>query len=590
MTLLHKIRIAGVLLVALGLIGAPAARALEDATAFGFNNMRAAGTRPLLVVLLQDSTLGNLAHDAAFYDRLVFGPVAGGDPGAASVLAYFAEVSNGNFIWTRAGVVGPLSMDLSRATGGTLRSIGVQAAGEAGGFDYSRLDRNRNGTVAADELGVLVISNRGGAQTGFHTVNVRGMTVSVEVTDSGDRPDLMTTCHELTHQLGAIDLYGRWNKNPPGQPPASDCLNAGITLMSCTGGTFDGRQSVHLDAWHKMQLGWARPQVRDLRAGGTASLVAQQIPPIRAPGDKGPLLLYDPARGTREFFLLEYRTRTRGGYDANVASTGLAIWHVVQDGNKQPILIPSADDPNAKVYALFNRGAPNWVRAGSTLYNASHGVIRMRWLDGSDSGIRLEVGASSNDGTLLPVKWSPGPGVFLYTGTPGAWTRLGDPAGSLYAGGDRLFATDIRTGDIYQWNRAPDAWVLAGGRPGSIYAGGDRLYATDLTTGDIYQYNGTPGSWTKVGGPGQMFAVGRGRLYGLSSAGVFRYTGTPNQWEKIGGPAGTIYAGGEKLYATDIRTGDIYQWNGTVGSWTKVGGPGKAFVVDGQGRLYGLSP
>jgi len=163
MNLLHKIRIVGALLVALGLTGAPAARALEDATAFGFNNMRAAGTRPLLVILVQDPGMPRLAHDASYYDRLIFGPLGGGRPEDRSVIGYYAEVSNGNFLWTRAGVVGPLSMDLSRATGGTLRSIGVQAAGEAGGFDYSRLDRNRNGTVAADELGVLVISNRGGA-------------------------------------------------------------------------------------------------------------------------------------------------------------------------------------------------------------------------------------------------------------------------------------------------------------------------------------------------------------------------------------------------------------------------------------------
>jgi hypothetical protein len=44
--------------------------------------------------------------------------------------------------------------------------------------------------------------------------------------------------------------------------------------------------------------------------------------------------------------MLEYRTRTspRGpGYDANVADTGLALWHVQQNINHQPNLVPRID-------------------------------------------------------------------------------------------------------------------------------------------------------------------------------------------------------------------------------------------------------
>jgi M6 family metalloprotease-like protein len=457
MNLLHRSRAVGVLLVALALMGAPAAHALEDATAFGFNSMRTVGMRPLLVVLLRDTTMpGGLAHDPTYYDRLVFGPLSGGAVATPNVFAYFAENSNGHFIWTRAGVVGPLSMNLSTASDDTIRRLGVQAAGDSGGVDYGRFDRNEDGKVTADELGVLVISNRGDAQTAFHTMSVRGKSVSVGASSLGHRQNLMTLCHELAHQLGALDLYGRWGL---------DCLNTGLTLMGCTGGAADGLESFHLDAWHKVQLGWARPQVRDLRAGGSSSLVAQQIPTIRAPADKGPLLLYDSTRGTREFFLLEHRSRTAGGgrSDANVASTGLAIWHVVQDGNKRPILVPHANAPNAQVFGVFNRGAPNWVWAGTTLYTSNTSPALMRWLDGSDTFAELRVGAPSSDGALLPVSWTSRPLADLYWHPWAALNggyALGRPAVGTNADGRlEVFIRGLDNALWQIWQVAPNgAW------------------------------------------------------------------------------------------------------------------------------------
>lgn len=70
-------------------------------------------------------------------------------------------------------------------------------------------------------------------------------------------------------------------------------------------------------------------------------------------------------------------------------------------------------------------------------------------------------------------------------------------------------------------------------------------------------------------------------------------------WTKISGPTGLIVAGYDKqratraIYATDLDTGDIFQFEGKAGAswnWFKIGGPGQAFVLDGQGKLYGLSP
>jgi M6 family metalloprotease-like protein len=405
MNLPHKIRIVGALLVTLGLTGAPAARALEDATAFGFNNMRAAGTRPLLVILVQDPGMPRLAHDASYYDRLIFGPLGGGRPEDRSVIGYYAEVSNGNFLWTRAGVVGPLTIEFSSRDEGQMRSTAVKQAGEVGGVDYARFDRNGDGAVTPDELGVLVIIQWPVAQTSFHTVSVGGKSVRVGVSGVGDRPNLNILCHELSHQLGTLDLYGRWGV---------DCLNSGLTLMSCILGGADEVRSVHLDAWHKMQLGWVQPRIRDIRTPGFELLEAPQVASRQGLSNESPILLYDPARGTSEFFLLEYRSRTaRGGsYDADVGSTGLAIWQVRQDSAKQPAMTSSEADPSAQILAMFNRGAPSWVQGGGTLYTESHGAIALKWLDNSGTGVRLKAGSPSADGALLSVTWArPGQSV-----------------------------------------------------------------------------------------------------------------------------------------------------------------------------------
>ncbi len=132
------------------------------------------------------------------------------------------------------------------------------------------------------------------------------------------------------------------------------------------------------------------------------------------------------------------------------------------------------------------------------------------------------------------------------------------------------------------------SWEKIGTAASGIYAGGNRLFATNPSTGDIYEYNGTPGSWTKVGSPGSMFAVGgNGQLYGISPdmSGVWRYDNSPMNWTRIGGAASKIYARGNQLFATNPSTGDIYQYNRTPYSWTKEGSPGIMISEGGNGQL-----
>jgi hypothetical protein len=128
----------------------------------------------------------------------------------------------------------------------------------------------------------------------------------------------------------------------------------------------------------------------------------------------GPLLLHDPSHGAGEFFLLEYRTNAvmggwlsePGSYDHDVASPGLAIWHIIQDpGTKAPVAVPLEVDRTRQVAGVFYRGAPGWQQGEGHLRLRSDGVVRLRWMDGSDTEVQLLVNGTTSDGKLLSVTW-----------------------------------------------------------------------------------------------------------------------------------------------------------------------------------------
>ena len=97
-----------------------------------------------------------------------------------------------------------------------------------------------------------------------------------------------------------------------------------------------------------MQFGWTQPRIHSLNSSGTTSLQAAQVDD----GYLGPIILYDPNRGTDEFFMLEYRTRTvtgyGPGYDQHVAGNGMVIWHVLHDANKHPRIMAEIAWPDAE--------------------------------------------------------------------------------------------------------------------------------------------------------------------------------------------------------------------------------------------------
>ena len=382
---------------------------------FGFgslnvNGVKAEGTRPLLVILVRfNQSKISFDHDRDYYDRLIFGP------NWPNLVDYFREISYGRFTWSRATTVGPLAMD---DTGDLPRNLARAKELAAGaGFDFSRYDGDRNGRITTDELGMLMIDNNtidGGATryTNPDCVRPLGSTVDVctEGAAVGEAAAFATIAHELTHLLGVgYDVYG------------DRCYGVRLTIMSCTAfGIPDMRETYHLDPWFKIQLGWVQPLISPIGPSGQCELLSNPTT-----SDYRPLILYDPRRSTREYFLLENRIPV--GYDTDVADWGMAVWYVQTDESRVPLYISGLKGEPGRDRAFFLIGPPSPGAAGvDRLWKESDGETKLIWLDGSDSGIRLRVDSGDGKAFLRVVAIGFGGGS-----TPGCGVNNQAPVANL---------------------------------------------------------------------------------------------------------------------------------------------------------------
>jgi hypothetical protein len=125
--------------------------------------------------------------------------------------------------------------------------------------------------------------------------------------------------HQLFRLLApeAVDIGG-W-------PQKCFVLNGGRSLLAETNPV--NPMIMHLDPWHKMLVGWIEPRVYDIATPGFATLAAQHLSSSE-PALTRPILLFDPHKGSREFFLLEYRAQSPvGGRPIGGKPTRWAVLH-----------------------------------------------------------------------------------------------------------------------------------------------------------------------------------------------------------------------------------------------------------------------
>ncbi len=318
----------------------------------------ARGVRPLLVILLQarpgQGVTPTLTHDNTYYERRLFGP------GYPNVADYFK--ANSFFMtstalrggrgmnWHKAAIIGPFidttppstktDPEAAKKENSNRRFSSIKGIAATHGFDFGHYDRNRDGTVSEAELGILVIDNFshiGGVTSAnpgcIDVARPAGGVISVcsAVSFIGEDTNIATFAHELSHQLGTIDLYG------------TNCLSKNLSLMSCTAA--NDLFLSFLDPWHRSRLGWLKPRLFRLDRVGTAYL-SEPSNGYEDAYNNGPIILYDPSHGPREYFMLEYRARQRDkanqpyGYDADIPRNGVVVWHIKTDTDGNLLSIP----------------------------------------------------------------------------------------------------------------------------------------------------------------------------------------------------------------------------------------------------------
>ena len=335
---------------------------------FGYASMRVEGhrahfERPLLIILAEYSDRSfRPAHTSEFYNNFIFGP------GFPNIRDYFSEVSSGTFTWAKAwsDVIGPFEIpddpstdwdesrrscwwddkdDMHPSCAGRpgldkreylFPQAAIKTADKKSSFPFSSFDDDGNGQLTNSEIGIAIVEaapatgNNGGSSrwigerrdgTDSYSVGDGTTIEALQVVGFAEGVGFDTIAHELAHLLGTEDIYGATSRSWQ------------LSIMSSTidRSSEDTKETYHLDPWHKIQLGWVKPRIRS-----TEKLIdSTECMQLPAQDDARPLVLYDPSRGTNEYYLLENRDPKSGRlkYDGDIpgSSGGIAVWYVQTD-------------------------------------------------------------------------------------------------------------------------------------------------------------------------------------------------------------------------------------------------------------------
>ena len=367
--------------------------------------------RPMLVVYAEfgDLTFDHTTPaglDAAYMADRFFGPFP-------SVADYFADDSSGRLRLAPAaesdasnngtqddGVVS-VSIEIDK---GEFLQLGRQAEQkvllEAADphVDFSSFDADGNGRVTQDELVVHRVDvDPDPVGPGCATarrpdpVELDGVQLggggNLLMVNAGTDTNLITLAHETGHAAFDMpDLYF-WNVG-------------NLDLGGPTCGRPDGLL-FRLNAWQKMHLGWSTPTI--VTGDGF-----YEVPVVQGAGDA--FLLYDPDKGTNDYFLVENRARAMGTYDQQADDTGLVIWRLEDDAYTPNGVGEAELGPEGGFITLISP-------SGDEAWDPSDGATPERtmsgpWRDGTASrvAVRAIPAAGPSMRTYFDVR---GPGVLV---------------------------------------------------------------------------------------------------------------------------------------------------------------------------------
>jgi M6 family metalloprotease-like protein len=433
------------------------------------------GPRKVLAILWDPPRLGVTRPKREDIRKLLYGQQDGSQPNVAD---YFRENSGGRFwieeaetrewltaaqpddFYARTGAFDPANLpvgdphrlvqddevyyldDAGFISGHAHKYAEAVRRTSAAGFDFGAYDTNGDGILEADELSILLVIPSLDAN-GFVrpllgqefperkplVVNGIQLTDIVEAYLPGDArallttpPSLGVTAHELTHNLlGTPDMYF-WFFHP--------YAAGAYSLMDQHG------HHPHLDPFLKMRLGWVAPEI----VTASRKRTSRDYTLRDAATHSEAIVLYDPDRGGREYFIVENRWRKDSpepSYDRYLPDSGLAIWHIIENPAFFGTL-PAPDKVDATEWAKV--GAHDWGRRAIRMIRPVYGPpfddtqalwhspvydlasddsnpdhATLKWIDGSASGFAIRNFSSPGAEMTVTIefdpdnRWSPEP-------------------------------------------------------------------------------------------------------------------------------------------------------------------------------------
>lgn len=294
------------------------------------------GNRPLLVLISDLNSQTDPAPNIEEVDRAYFGA-------SPSVSDYLFNISNGKLVVQKVGIYkylldppyetyfqdDPNDLDGDGWVDGKKLWTTLLLKSDSD-IDYSSFDKNHDGYVYPDELGIHIIVPHnvpypGGAmrylesrQNPYSPLVLDGVTlVAASSSGSGNPVSVGTPSHELLHLFaGAPDLYFSYFF-----PYAS----GGYSIMD------QFWWIPHLDPYDKLRSGW----LNSIQIDRSGCYYLDRI-------DNSATIHIIEKRNSnpREFYILE--NRQRGTYDSQLFDTGIGIWRVIEPpGNYVYIQKPS---------------------------------------------------------------------------------------------------------------------------------------------------------------------------------------------------------------------------------------------------------
>jgi M6 family metalloprotease-like protein len=256
---------------------------------------------------------------------------------------------------------------------------------------------NEDGRVTEEELIIVrhdvdlgvIPDGSGGIRRAPSDLDIDGVTLGkpgqgFKVMNSGTATNLMTLVHELGHQ--AFDMPDTYAQHPD--------IGFEMDIGGFTSSVQD-HTLFHPNAWHAMHLGWVEPVV-------VTQSGFYEVP--REPYGSS-FILYDPDKGTDDYFIVENRGMISGTYDQGVGGHGLVVWRINESA------YASATYTGFMKLIAPDEGGQAWAPTYDH-DDPQRTVEGIPWLDGTENDLAIR--AISPAGDTMRVYFDVrGPGLLL---------------------------------------------------------------------------------------------------------------------------------------------------------------------------------